>query len=520
MQRLGEATKRLEGRYLKEWGGLERDADDSRGGASGTLGLFRELARHPEVGALRARLQRIAPYLVGAIMFGVAVWVLHSALRRYDLADLHAELATLTLNQIGLAILFTFASFLALIGYEWSALGLVGKRMPLGHLSVASFATQSIAHSTGFAFVIGATLRYHFYSDRGLGIADVALVQMYFTATFTLGVATLAGGVVMLEPWRLAAATGLPPELWRAAAATALTLVIAYVVWGGFFHRPLRWRGRELVLPSASATLIQIFFGVADLVAVAAALYVLLPDELGLGYLEVLAVFMASIVVGLISHVPGSLGVFESAVILLLQPTEAQTLPLIGSLLAFRAIYYLLPLACGVLVLAISELHRWRALLPGLANRLRLDLGPRTSQIAAGLVGVAGLSLLAMAIAQGTRVSAGVAPPLLQDPYRLGRVVESFAGAGMFFLAWGVWRSLSSALVWVVGLLVLGAIGAVAAGAPLMLSLGLTILALLLLACRDSFRHRDGVLSAWPAPVVALVMAVTLVSSVWLIYRS
>ena len=90
----------------------------------------------------------------------------------------------------------------------------------------------------------------------------------------------------------------------------------------------------------------------------------------------------------------------------------------------------------------------------------------------------------------------------------------------MFFLAWGVWRSLSSALVWVVGLLVLGAIGAVAAGAPLMLSLGLTILALLLLACRDSFRHRDGVLSAWPAPVVALVMAVTLVSSVWLIYRS
>ena len=185
------------------------------------------------------------------------------------------------------------SSFLALIGYEWSALGLVGKRMPLDHLAVASFATQSIAHSTGFAFVIGATLRYHFYSDRGLGIADVAKVQMFFTATFTLGIATLAGAVVMIEPWRLAAATGLPPWLWRAAAGAALTLVIAYVIWGGFFHRPLRWRGRELVLPSASATLTQIFFGVADLIAVAAALYMLLPVELGLGYVEVLAVFMA-----------------------------------------------------------------------------------------------------------------------------------------------------------------------------------------------------------------------------------
>ena len=281
-------------------------------------------------------------------------------------------------------------------------MGLVGKRMPFDHLALASFATQSIAHSTGFAFLIGATLRYHFYSDRGLGIADVAKVQMFFTATFTLGVATLAGGVVMLEPWRLAAATGLPPWLWRLAAATALALVIAYVVWGGFFHRPLRWRGRELILPSAGATLTQIFFGVADLMAVAAALYVLLPAELGLGYLEVLAIFMASIVVGLVSHVPGSLGVFELAVVLLVQPTEAQTLPLIGALLAFRGVYYLLPLVCGVVVLAVSEMHRWRVVLSGLADRLRLDLGPGTAKVAAALVVLGGLALVAMALVHST----------------------------------------------------------------------------------------------------------------------
>ena len=207
----------------------------------------------------------------------------------------------------------------------------------------------------------------------------------------------------MLEPWRLAAATGLPPWLWRGAAATALALVVAYVVWGGFFHRPLRWRGRELVLPSAGATLTQIFFGVADLIAVAAALYVLLPTELGLSYLEVLAVFMASIVIGLVSHVPGSLGVFESAVVLLLQPTEALTLPLIGSLLAFRGVYYLLPLACGVVVLAVSELHRWRALLARLADRLRLDLGPGTGKITAVLVLLGGLGLLAAALLRRPR---------------------------------------------------------------------------------------------------------------------
>jgi uncharacterized membrane protein YbhN (UPF0104 family) len=496
---------------------LERDADRGRGDAAGGLGVFRELARHPDVGALRARAQRILPFLVGAAMFGIAVWVLHGALARYDLADLHAELISLSLEQVGLAVLFTFLSFLALIGYEWSALGLVGKRMPLGHLSVASFATQSIAHSTGFAFVIGATLRYHFYADRGLRIADVAMVQMYFTATFTLGVATLAGAVVMLEPWRLAAATGLPPMLWRAAAATALTLVIAYVVWGGFFHRPLRWRGRELVLPGAGATLIQIFFGVADLIAVAAALYVLLPAEMGLTYIEVLAVFMASIVIGLLSHVPGSLGVFESAVVLLLQPTEAQTLPLIGSLLAFRAVYYLLPLTCGVVVLAISELHRWRTVLLAASSRLHLDLGPRTTQIAASLVAVAGLALIAAAIEQGARDTAPA--QLLRDPSRIGRAVETIGGTALVLLAWGLWRQLVIAWRWVLGLLVVTGMGAIAAGAPTLLVVFLAILALLLFACRDAFRQGEGRAGTWQSPLVAVLLVVSLASSIWLIAR-
>jgi hypothetical protein len=64
------------------------------------------------------------------------------------------------------------------------------------------------------------------------------------------------------------------------------------------------------------------------------------------------------------------------------------------------------------------------------------------------------------------------------------------------------------------------ATGAAAAAAPVALSILLVILALLLVACRSSFRERDGRAGAWQSPTVALLLAVTLVSSVWLIYRS
>jgi uncharacterized membrane protein YbhN (UPF0104 family) len=454
---------------------VQRDAD--RGGAPAAIGVFASLARREDVSAWRATAQRLVPYVVGAAMFGIAVWVLRGALHRYGIADLHAELVALTWQQLVLAVTFTALSFLALIGYEWSALGLVGKRMPFDHLCLASFTTQSIAHSTGFAFVIGATLRYHFYSDRGLGIGDVAKVQMYFTATFTLGVATLAGAVVLIEPGRLAESTGLPPLAWRLAAATALCLVTAYVVWGGFFHRPLRWRGREFVLPDAGATLIQIFFGVADLIAVAAALYVLLPGDLGLDYLEVLAIFMASIVVGLVSHVPGSLGVFESAVVLLIQPGEEQTLPLIGALLAFRAVYYLLPLFCGMFLLAISELHRWRVALLNLADRFRIDLGPATPVIAAVLAGCAGFALVFVALP-------------LQDGQGalayLGRLGEFAAGLAMVALAVGLWRGLVGAWRWILLSVGVALVAVLAAGAPLVLACCLVLLALLLFASRGA----------------------------------
>lgn len=463
--------------------------------------------------ALRAGVRRVLPYLVGGGMFALAVWVLHSTLRRYDLVDLQAELAEISNYHIGLAVLFTAMSFLALIGYEFSALSMIGRRLPLHQLALASFVTQSIAHSTGFAFVVGATLRYNFYAERGLGIGDVARVQMFFTATFTLGVATLAGAVVMIEPFRLAAVTGLPPWLWRLGAATALSLVIAYVVWGAFFHRPFRWRGHELVLPGASATLIQIFFGVADLLAVAAALYVLLPPELGLGYLDVLAVFMASIVVGLMSHVPGSLGVFESAVVLLLQPSEAQTLPLIGSLLAFRGVYYLLPLVCGVTVLILSQVHRWRTVLGQLIDRLRLDLGPSAPRAAAALAFVAGTALLL----------AG----LLQTPDRLStggvaefcRVIELAGGLALLLLARGLHERLAAAWQWVLGLLLLAAVASALAGAPLLLAGYLVVAAGLLFACRRDFSLAVVPAGNWPSPVWVVMLALTLASSFWLIGR-
>lgn len=465
-------------------------------------------------------LRRALPYVVGAAMFALAAWVLLRTLRQYELADLGAELAQVGSVDVAGAILLSALSFLALMGYEHSALRLIGQRVPWRRLAMASFCTQSIAHSTGFAFVTGATLRYQFYASRGITLTDVAKIQIIFTATFTLGVSTLAGAVILLEPGHLTAATGLPGWAWRAGAATALVLVACYVVWGAYFHRPLRWRGHTLTLPGAAATLTQIFWGVADLLAVAGALYMLMPDALGLGYIDVLTIFMASIVVGLMSHVPGSLGVFESAVVLLVRPVPGQELPLLGALVAFRACYYLLPLICGVALLTLYEGARWRHVVHAGGRVVRDRLAPHVPRLAGALAFLGGAILLLATLtpvppAQAERITAR----LPQGAIGFGNTLSSVGGLGLLVMARGLAMRVQSAWRWGLMLLAAGLVVSLVMAESAIVTVPLAAGVALLLSARTAFDQPTPPLVDWWTPgwLVAFLAAVGM--AVWFFSR-
>ena len=462
--------------------------------------------------------RRTLPYLLGAAMFVVAVWVLHATLRRYHLTDLLRELEDIGWHRVGVAVLATGMSFVCLMGYEHSALRVIGRRVPWRKFSLASFCTQSISHSTGFAFFVAASLRYHFYAARGLTVLDVAKIQIYFTATFTLGVSTLAGSVIAVEPWRLANATHLPFWLWRLGAIAALLLVAAYVAWGALSRRSVVVRGVALTFPDATSTLIQIFWGVADLLAVAAALHALLPTNLHLGYIEVLSVFMASIVVGLVSNVPGGLGVFESAVILLIQPTPEQTLPLLGALLAFRACYYILPLACGISILALHEIRTWRRQAGNDWRRIWRQIGPLVPQVAAAMAFLAGALLLVATLTPVPEARAErLASRLPHGVIGFGNLVSTAGGLGLLVLARGL--ALRLVRAWRLGLmlLVVGLVVTLVTAESALVVLPICLALLVLLVAASEFDRPSPGIRAWLTPSWLVGFGVVAALAVWLL---
>ena len=306
----------------------------------------------------RLWLKRLVSLAVGLALLAFSLKVLAGWAEHVTLAQLWAELVAIGPTRVVLAVVFTGLSFVALVGYEYYAVGYTRRQLALPVVALYSFITQGIAHATGFAIFIGATVRYKLYGARGFSLLDVITIQVYFSTTFGLALFMLVGLGLALDPEPLAHALGTGTWPWRFAGSLLILAVAAVVFTSSVLHRKIRLFGHLIDLPSLGTSLFLLSLGVGDLLGVAATLHVLLPEALGLSYFETLAIFVAALGLGLLSSMPGSLGVFEGAVMLLVDPAPELAAAVLGALVAFRAIYYMLPLLLALLSFGLVELVR------------------------------------------------------------------------------------------------------------------------------------------------------------------
>ena len=135
----------------------------------------------------------------------------------------------------------------------------------------------------------------------------------------------------------------LPPAMNRLIALGGLAGIVAYFVWLalGEERRELGQNGWKVVLPSARLTLLQILIGVVDLGFCAMAMYLLMPAQPSIDFISLAVVFILATLLGFASHAPGSLGVFDAAMLVALPEFGREQL--LATLLVFRILYFLIP---------------------------------------------------------------------------------------------------------------------------------------------------------------------------------
>jgi phosphatidylglycerol lysyltransferase len=458
-------------------------------------------------------LRQFSPF-IGLGLFILAVVVLYHQMHAYHLHDILAHAKAIPAGQIGMAILLTIGSYLVMTGYDLLALQYIRHPLPVAKTALTAFLGYAFSNNIGFSLIAGASVRYRLYAAWGLSAVEITQVVLFCSASLWLGFFILSGAVFSLEALALPQSLHWPMATVRPLGIFLLTVAVMYLAGIAVSKKEWTFKEWRFALPSRSLALAQMAIAATDWLMAGSVLFSLLPKSFGFAHL--LEIYLLAQLVGLISQVPGGLGVFES-VFLLLVPAEMVASQVLGALIVYRGIYYLMPLLVAIVALGIEEMLRQGALL----SRLR--------SLAGGALEALFIPILSLAVFIGGAVLmlSGALPAI---PHRLSYLNESvplpfieishfvgsLAGMGLLLLARGLYRRLDAAYLLALGLLGFGIVASLLKGFDYEEAFILALILLVLLPCRHLFFRRASLLSEGFTPGWLAAIAVVVVSSIGL----
>lgn len=460
------------------------------------------------------RLWRWAPAVVSLVLLGAALEVLRLELQAVTWADVVRDVLGTPWPHLGLALALTAVNYLVLTGYDLLAFRTIGKVLPASHVAGAAFLAYAISHNVGFAALSGASVRFRFYSRWGVTAEELARIVISYSTTFWIGLLFL-GGVSLTVSTLPAALLLAPVPVVRASGAALVGLVAAYLVAAWIRRTPIVVRGFSFDLPAPLLAVGQFLLSVTDWVLAGAVLYVLLPVGAP-PFLTFVGAFLVAVLIGMLSHVPGGMGVFESLLVVLLKPWLPAS-ALVPAFVVYRVVYYLLPFGAGLLALAIDEARQRRAGLTRAVARvgqLTRDLVPSLLSAVTFFAGVVLVASGATPAAPGRLDFVGRVFPVgaIETSHFLG----SIAGAGLLVVAHGLRRRLDAAFYLAAGLIVAGMVASLVKGADIEEAVLLLLVLAALVRARSAFDRRAAFYAARFSPAWLAALGGALGASIWL----
>lgn len=463
---------------------------------------------------MRATIIRTLTPLLSIGLLAATAWVLHHELKAYHYSDVINHLKSLPGRQVAWAVFFTVASYLLLTGYDVLGLRYIRRKLDYGRTAITSFVGYVFSHN--LTLLGGSAARYRIYSAWGISAWETAVIVLFCGVSFWLGFFGLGAILFLLDP------IPVPPRLHLPFATTQppgwlfMALVAGYLLLCGIRKRPLRFREWVLEIPSFGIASIQSAVAVVDWVLGGAVLFALLPASPDVDLSHVLQVFLLAQCAGMVSHVPGGLGVLETVVMLSLGAFYPAPV-LLGTLVAYRGIYYLMPLALAALLLGLHEAAQRRAQLARAwesAGKWLPTLAPRLFAMASFVGGV--LLIISNATpVQGWRaesLAAWVPLPLVEAAHATAAVV----GVALLIVARGLQRRIEQAYFLALGLLALGIVAALLKGMEVEEAIYLSVMLAALIPSRGEFYRRAPLVGPRLQLAWLLSAAFVLVASAWL----
>lgn len=459
------------------------------------------------------RIKPIAPYLLTAGLFILGAFALYHLLKSVNFKDVMAQVRGTPWHIIALSLLAMFTGYAALIGYDWSALRYIGKKLPFPVIMTGGFLGYALGNTIGAGPVTGGAVRYRIYSSLGLTGYDIAAIAVFGSLAFGLGATIVGFGALAYHPFALQSLTSISPHILRWIGIGALIVSLSFLAALGSRKSEITLRGHSFQTPSLGLLSGQLLFTAIDILMAATVLYLLLPPN-DMGFATFLAVFAAAIFAGVASHVPGGVGVFETIIITAL-PASVPVDQAAAGLLLYRLIYYLVPFALALVLLALSELRMASTKVQSPQMQALAPVFGAVSSIVplamSAMIFASGVFMLLSAIIPASSEVAEEMELLLPLGFvEGGALLSSAIGAALLIIAHGMLRRVEGAYWLAVGALAAGIVASLLHGLDYERAVILFLMGLILLPCKREF-YRSARLTRNPLSIRWILLMASII---------
>ena len=459
--------------------------------------------------------RRWIPPIVALAIFALVLAVINRELAEFHLRDVLAYLRQIPACSVLAATGATLCSYLLLSVYD--LLGLRYAQKPLRYRVVAfnSVIAYAIGHSLGAAALTGGAVRYRLYSRSGLSGVDVATLQGFCSATTAVGLTILIGVSLITAPQAFVAELHMSQPWPGIVGIALLAMIAAYVAWGSFTEGGLEFRGWVLRPPGPALTFAQVVTGAFEISISAVVLWFLLPTEGHVNFLSFLGIYALAVAAGIASYLPGGIGVFESVILVALPGAPADHV--LGALLGYRAIYYLLPLLLAGVAFAGFEIKFQGPRLVRFEAAAARVIAPIAPQLGGALIFLAGVVLLISGATPGIDQRLGALRHVLPLPLlELSHLAGSVTGLGLLVLSRALFRRVREGYRLTVWLLAAGIVASMLKGLDFEEASLLAIVLAVLWLGRSAFHRSASLVDERLTPVWIVSIAGVLAAVVWI----
>ena len=290
----------------------------------------------------------------GLFFFALAAYMLYVQLSKYQWIDIKNALLSIPEHNLVLACIASFFGYVALSSYDYLALRYIGRKLSPLKWVFAGFIGFSVSNNAGHAIVSGGAIRYRLYTRWRFHASEIVRMVTFSGFTYLVACFFLIIMGYILTP-NHAFGEGSVSKLTTTVVALVSAAGLLLYFWASLFYKkPIIIKEVEFDIPSFKMALAQVFIGAADILMASLVLYFSLIAFVDIPFDVFIGVFIIAQVLGVFSQVPGGLGVFEGLFMFII-PGNNNAALLFGALIAYRIIYYLLPLVVSACVLFSYE---------------------------------------------------------------------------------------------------------------------------------------------------------------------